>query len=100
MAFGVKRSELETWKKNVLEGNIDFLTHYWMDERFPGSYTVTKVGCNNIDKLIDWGKQYNLDPKWIHKDEVFPHFDLFGESQLEILQKENRWDHIKRFNLK
>ncbi len=32
------------------------LTHYWQDERFPGCYTVTKVGCNDLEKLVTWGK--------------------------------------------
>mgnify|MGYP001163263558 CR=1 FL=1 len=99
MAFGIKRKELIEWKRNVTRGEIAFLTHYWEDERFPGCTSVTKVGCSDINKLIEWGKQYGLRKEWIHRDETYPHFDLFGEKQFEILQKENQQDHIERFNL-
>lgn len=99
MAFGIKRNELKKWQQNVSNGEIDFLTHYWMDDRFPGSTTVTKVGCSDLNKLAAWGSKYNLDKRWIHLDERYPHFDLFGDRQFEILQAEGRWDHIKRFSM-
>ncbi|WP_249869652.1 hypothetical protein [Oceanobacillus saliphilus] len=99
MAFGLKRSELLAWKKNVEDGKIDFLTHYWLDDRFPGCKTVTKVGCSDLDKLKAWGKGYGLKEQWIHIDEKYPHYDLFGESQKSILKKENKWDQIERFRL-
>ncbi|WP_067730299.1 hypothetical protein [Oceanobacillus damuensis] len=99
MAFGLKRSDLLSWKRNVENGEIDFLTHYWLDDRFPGCKTVTKVGCSDLEKLKEWGKTYGLKEQWIHKDEQYPHFDLFGESQKHILQKENKWDQIERFKL-
>ncbi|UOQ93445.1 hypothetical protein MUO14_00080 [Halobacillus shinanisalinarum] len=99
MAFGVKRQELQKWKSQVLNGEIAFLTHYWLDDRFPGCDTVTKVGCTNLDKLAAWGERYNLQKAWIHNDPNFPHFDLFGERQYDILQKEEQWEQIKRFSL-
>ncbi|SFD78266.1 hypothetical protein SAMN05216238_10462 [Lentibacillus persicus] len=99
MAFGINRRELQKWKRDVKNGQISFLTHYWIDERFPGCDTVTKVGCNDLNKLMDWGAQYNLHPNWIHQDEQHPHFDLFGERQASILRKEKQWDQIKKFNL-
>ncbi|MBP1967951.1 hypothetical protein J2Z83_000043 [Virgibacillus natechei] len=99
MAFGVKREELTLWKRNVENGNIAFLTHYWMDDRFPNCNTVTKVGCSNIEKLKSWGESYGLLENWIHRDEKYPHFDLFGEYQKDILQREDKWDHIERFRL-
>jgi len=99
MAFGLKRNELLAWKKNVENGKIDFLTHYWLDDRFPGCNTVTKVGCNDIEKLISWGKSYGLREEWIHRDEQYPHFDLFGEQQKKILEQENKWDQIEKFKL-
>ncbi|MGM8366533.1 hypothetical protein ACLIBG_13795 [Virgibacillus sp. W0181] len=99
MAFGINKTELRTWKRDVQMGKISFLTHYWMDERFPGCYTVTKVGCSNIGKLIQWGENYGLDKNWIHHDQKYPHFDLFGEIQKKILIDENKWEHIKKFNL-
>ncbi|AXI09203.1 hypothetical protein CV093_10345 [Oceanobacillus sp. 143] len=99
MAFGIKREELVTWKKNVENGNIDFLTHYWLDERFPDSTTVTKVGCNDLTKLISWGKKYGLQENWIDRKEQYPHFDLFGVQQEEVLRKEGKWDQLTRFNL-
>ena len=46
MAFGIKRHELNEWKRKTLNGEIAFLTHYWYDQRFPEYYSVTKVGCN------------------------------------------------------
>lgn len=99
MAFGIKRSELADWKKNVREGRIDILTHYWLDERFPGSTSVTKVGCCDMEKLAAWGSQYGLRKEWIHKDPRHPHYDLFGEYQLKVLQQEGRWDQIEKFRL-
>ncbi|WP_079709551.1 hypothetical protein [Paraliobacillus ryukyuensis] len=99
MAFGVKRSELNKWKQDVQNGNIAFLTHYWLDDRFPGCDTVTKVGCNDLTKLKNWGQKYHLAPEWIHHDELYPHFDLFGDRQKEILKQEDVWDQIKRFGL-
>jgi len=97
LAFGINRTELRKWKQNVINGEIDFLTHYWLDDRFPGCTTVTKVGCTDMNKLITWGKQYGLQENWIHKDEKYPHFDLFGERQREILQREEKWDQIRKF---
>lgn len=99
MAFGVKREELDKWKSDVQMGKIAFLTHYWQDKRFPDCYTVTKVGCGDIEKLIEWGSTYDLDKSWIHFDKLFPHYDLFGHIQKEILLKEAKWGHIKKFNL-
>ena len=54
MAFGVKREELQRWKQDVEAGKIAFLTHYWIDDRFPGCNTVTKVGCCDLEKLAKW----------------------------------------------
>lgn len=99
MAFGLKREELQLWKEQVKGGNISFLTHYWEDERFPGCYTVTKVGCSDLDKLVEWGKTYSLHSNWIHLDQNYPHFDLFGDKQKEILIKENQIEQLKKFNL-
>lgn len=99
MAFGVKRDELIAWKESVENGKISFLTHYWQDERFPGCNTVTKVGCSDIDRLAEWGKQYQLLPQWIHRDERYPHFDLFGEKQREILLAERKEEQLSRFSL-
>lgn len=99
MAFGIKRHELVAWKKRVKRGEIAFLTHYWYDERFPQYKTVTKVGCIELDKLIGWGKQYGLHEKWIHHNKNFPHFDLLGDKQKEILIREQLQSHIEQFNL-
>ncbi|MUV39855.1 NAD(+) synthase [Lentibacillus sp. JNUCC-1] len=81
MAFGLRRQELNQWKKAVKKGEIAFLTHYWLDDRFPGCDTVTKAGCADLPKLEAWGRQYGLKKEWIHRDDTYPHFDLFGERQ-------------------
>ncbi|ENH96972.1 hypothetical protein J416_07832 [Gracilibacillus halophilus YIM-C55.5] len=99
MAFGLRRKHLQQWKKDVKKGKISFLTHYWMDDRFPNCKTVTKVGCSDYQRLADWGKQYGLRKEWIHNDPVYPHFDLFGEYQRKILKAEQQWDQIHFFNL-
>lgn len=99
MAFGIKRKELMDWKNRVSRGEIAFLTHYWQDPRFPGCYTVTKVGCSNREKLAAWGQKYGLQAAWIDRKQDFPHFDLFGEKQKYILQQEQQWDQLKQFNL-
>ncbi|MDX8047052.1 hypothetical protein SH601_13750 [Gracilibacillus sp. S3-1-1] len=99
MAFGIDRAILKAWKTSVRNGEISFLTHYWLDDRFPGCTTVTKVGCADYEKLIAWGKQYGLQKEWIHNDPKFPHFDLFGETQKDILTKEEQWEQIDRFRL-
>lgn len=99
MAFGIDRRELLAWKKAVGSGEIAFLTHYWLDERFPGCKTVTKAGCSDIEKLIQWGKQYGLKEEWIDRRVNYPHFDLFGHYEREILLAEGLTDQLKRFNL-
>lgn len=95
MAFGIKRKELDEWKAKIDSGEIAFLTHYWLDDRFPTCKTVTKVGCNDINKLINWGKQYGLKQEWIdRRQDGYSHFDLLGAKQREILEKEGLIDHI------
>ncbi|MDV6377078.1 hypothetical protein ORD22_02215 [Sporosarcina sp. GW1-11] len=96
MAFGINRQQLRDWKREVEQGHIAFLTHYWLDDRFPNVNTVTKVGCNDLDKLVEWGEQYGLRREWIHSREKYPHFDLLGERQVEILKKEQRFDQLSR----
>ncbi|MCA1053839.1 hypothetical protein LCM10_02480 [Rossellomorea aquimaris] len=98
MAFGVNRKELNDWKERVGKGEVAFITHYWVDERFPQFKTVTKAGCSDIEKLSRWGKKYGLEEKWIHKrKDGFPHFDLLGDTQLRILKEEGQDDQIRRF---
>lgn len=99
MAFGINREELSMWKQKASKDQIVFLTHYWIDERFPGYNTVTKVGCNDLEKLIEWGKRYNLKEEWIHHDKDYPHFDLFGQLQKLILTNEEEFEQLKRFKL-
>lgn len=97
MAFGINRQELNDWKKRIDQGNIAFLTHYWLDDRFPGCTTVTKVGCNDLNKLIAWGKKYGLKPEWIHRRrDGYSHYDLIGERQAEILKHEGVTEQIWR----
>lgn len=100
MAFGINRKELQYWKQEVANNKIAFLTHYWQDKRFPGCFTVTKVGCRDIKKLTEWGSQYGLRPEWIDYYQHYPHYDLFGERQKDILQKEGQWEQLEKFNLK
>lgn len=96
MAFGIKREELDQWKQDVADGNIAFLTHYWIDERFPGCSTVTKVGCSDLDKLKAWGSQYGLRPEWLDLRGDYPHFDLFGDRQKAILIAENKLGQVEK----
>ena len=98
MAFGIKREELKAWKQTVSEGEIAFLTHYWLDDRFPGCKTVTKAGCANIDKLVEWGRQYGLKPEWIDMHDDYPHFDLFGKHERDILKNEGLSEQLERFS--
>ena len=86
-----------SWKEAVSRGEIAFLTHYWVDERFPGCKTVTKVGCSDIDRLIRWGNQYGLKAEWIDYKEAYPHFDLFGPHQQAIMTKEGMLNQLDRF---
>ncbi|KAF6637744.1 hypothetical protein T3H97_10630 [Paenibacillus sp. LX16] len=99
MAFGITRQELMAWKRKVSHGEIAFLTHYWLDDRFPGITTVTKVGCSDLDKLRLWCNQNGLDPQYIHQRQPYPHFDLIGNKQAEILRKYGISDQFKRFEL-
>lgn len=94
MAFGISRAELENWKQAVAAGDIAFITHYWIDSRFPGCTTVTKAGCSDIEKLAAWGRQYGLKREWIHARENYPHFDLLGDRQAAILQAEQQLDQL------
>lgn len=89
MAFGIKREDLTRWKEKIDSGEIAFLTHYWLDKRFPGYNTVTKVGCKDLDRLIEWGHKHGLKKEWLHiRKDGYSHFDLVGERQKEILDKE------------
>ncbi|MGG1678587.1 hypothetical protein ACIFOT_23065 [Neobacillus sp. NRS-1170] len=95
MAFGIKRRELIEWKRKIDIGEIAFLTHYWLDDRFPGCKTVTKVGCSDLEKLAEWGKKYGLRKEWIHhRIDGYSHFDLIGDRQQEILKQEGLMEHI------
>ncbi|ADU30417.1 hypothetical protein [Evansella cellulosilytica] len=100
MAFGIKREELNNWKKAAKNEEIAFITHFWYDPRFPGCTTVTKVACANMAKLIRWGERYGLKKEWIHKRNDFPHFDLLGERQKEILKMENKFEQLQRLEEK
>ncbi|MBW5445415.1 hypothetical protein GE107_04985 [Cohnella sp. CFH 77786] len=99
MAFGITREELEAWKERVAKGEIAFLTHYWQEIRFPGVRTVTKVGCSDLDRLSDWCAANGLNPKYIHRRQPYPHFDLIGPKQKEILIREGHWDQLRKFGL-
>ncbi|MEJ8545085.1 hypothetical protein [Brevibacillus borstelensis] len=99
MAFGISRDELNKWKQSVSRGEIAFLTHYWHDPRFPGIRTVTKVGCADKELLTKWCLANGLNPVHIHDRPPFPHFDLMGPKQKEILEKENLREQITRFRL-
>lgn len=96
MAFGISRVELKQWKEKVKAGEIAFLTHFWLDERFPNCTTVTKVGCANVKKLKEWGKKYDLQAEWIHHHKKYPHFDLLGERQRFILKQEGKKDQLRK----
>ncbi|WP_217585512.1 hypothetical protein [Lentibacillus saliphilus] len=98
MAFGISRTELNKWKRTVEQGEIAFLTHYWLDERFPDCDTVTKVGCSDLAKLEAWGQKYGLKREWIdQKQKHYPHFDLFGSAQKKILMQEGHLDQLNHF---
>ncbi|MDP5274994.1 hypothetical protein [Chengkuizengella axinellae] len=99
MAFGITKKELTEWKEKVSNGEIAYLTHYWFDPRYPNIKTVTKVGCNDIEKLSNWCKQHGVNPKYIHYRDKYPHYDLIGVKQKEILQKEGWVEHLQRFKL-
>lgn len=99
MAFGIDREELNRWKRNVSQGKISFLTHYWLEPRFPGIRTVTKVGCSDLDKLSAWCVENGLNTDYIHRRKTYPHYDLIGSKQKEILYKEQLWDQIQRFKI-
>ncbi|TFE03375.1 hypothetical protein [Jeotgalibacillus sp. R-1-5s-1] len=101
MAFGIKRVEIAEWKRKIDQGEIAFLTHYWLDDRFQHMKTVTKAGGKNLEDLAEWGRKYNLKKEWIHqRKDGYSHFDLIGDIQYEILKKEGLEQHINRFNLK
>ncbi|MFJ7679790.1 hypothetical protein ACIQZM_13160 [Peribacillus sp. NPDC097206] len=90
MAFGIKRVDVINWKRQIDQGKIAFLTHYWLDDRFPGCKTVTKVGCKDMDRLAEWGEKYGLRKEWIHhRKDGYSHFDLLGDRQRDILKAED-----------
>ncbi|MBM7568654.1 hypothetical protein [Paenibacillus sacheonensis] len=99
MAFGVKREELERWKAKAGRGEIAFMTHYWLEPRFVGIKTVTKVGCDDLEKLAAWCRANGLDPKHIHRRQPFPHYDLIGDKQVEILRREGLREQLERFKM-
>ncbi|WP_424766740.1 hypothetical protein [Paenibacillus sp. sgz302251] len=99
MAFGIKREEMERWKSAVARGEIAFLTHYWLDPRFPDMRTVTKVGCSDMEKLSRWCLDHGLNPRYIHARSQYPHFDLLGPKQREVLLGAKQHEQLERFGL-
>lgn len=99
MAFGISRHELNEWKRKCLQGEIAFLTHYWVEPRFPGVKTITKVGCCDLERLKEWCLANGLNPAYLHLRDEFPHYDLIGNQQIEILKREHLTDHLLRFKL-
>ncbi len=99
MAFGITREELTRWKDQVSRGEIAYLTHYWTDPRFPNINTVTKVGCSDLGRLTMWCIRHGLNPHYIHLRSSFPHYDLIGVRQIEILRSEQLWNQLERFKL-
>lgn len=99
MAFGINREELTRWKQAVSAGEIAYLTHYWIDPRFPGMNTVTKVGCSDLERLRHWCSLHGLPAKYIHNRSPFPHFDLMGPKQREILLQEGLLEQLERFRM-
>lgn len=98
MAFGIKREELCEWKSSIDKGEIAFLTHFWVDDRFPHINTVTKVGCKDLERLASWGAVHGLKREWIHiRKDGYSHYDLLGEKQRQILDKEGKLDQLSRF---
>ncbi|HEX6923164.1 MAG TPA: hypothetical protein VF149_05005 [Bacillales bacterium] len=100
MAFGIKREELQEWKRQVANGKIAFLTHYWIHPRFPECKTVTKAGCADLSRLIEWGQSYGLKEEWIDARADFPHFDLIGKTQKDVLTDEGLLSHLERFHIR
>jgi len=99
MAFGVTREQLNEWKQQVARGQIAYLTHYWIHPRIPGIRSVTKVGCADVERLRRWAVSHGLPPQYIHHRESYPHYDIFGEKQAEILRKEGQWEQLRKFVL-
>lgn len=99
MAFGIKRQELAEWKARAARGEIAYLTHYWFEPRFPDIRTVTKVGCADLEKLTEWCKFWGFNPETIHRRHPYPHFDLIGPKQKDILMAAGEWEQIRRFDL-
>jgi hypothetical protein len=97
MAFGISKKQLIDWKYQVGEGKIAFITHFWYDDRFPNEKSVTKVGCSDREKLIQWGSKYGLKSEWIHERDAYPHYDLIGDKQRLIMEKEGRTRELKKF---
>jgi hypothetical protein len=97
MAFGISKLQLQSWKDNVKAGEIAFLTHFWIDKRFPNEKSVTKVGCSDLNSLIRWGSKYGLKAEWVHDRVLYPHFDLIGERQRYIMKQEGRFNELKKF---
>ena len=58
---------------------------------------MTKVGCADLDKLVQWGEQYGLRQEWIDMRKDFPHFDLFGERERAILIEEGLAHQLEKF---
>ncbi|QJC51609.1 hypothetical protein HGI30_08625 [Paenibacillus albicereus] len=99
MAFGIGRRELHAWKQAVARGEIALLTHFWIDERFPGMTSVTKVGCSDLGKLERWCRSHGFEPRYIHRRSEYPHLDLFGAHQERILKELGQSDQLIRFKI-
>ncbi|KIL47840.1 hypothetical protein [Jeotgalibacillus campisalis] len=100
MAFGINKEAVNNWKHAIDNGEIAFLTHFWLDDRFPEYHTVTKAGAKNIDQLALWGEKYQLKKEWIHvRKDGYSHFDLLGNTQIKVLKAEGLAEHLHRFKI-
>ena len=60
---------------------------------------LRKPGALTLKNWVRWGERYGLKREWIDMRDDYPHFDLFGEHEREILVKEGLSAQLKRFDL-
>ncbi|GAC43630.1 hypothetical protein PPOP_3029 [Paenibacillus popilliae ATCC 14706] len=53
--------------------------------------------CADMARLSVWCVEHGLNPRYIHARRPFPHYDLIGPRQREILRQEQQWDQLERF---
>jgi hypothetical protein len=58
-ASSIAKKDFKEWRRRQTKGRLPFfLTYYWLHKRI--HETLTKIGYNDLEKLLMWGRRKEL----------------------------------------